>query len=187
MSASLKAFIPRLSELLRLSPDAVYERQRALRADGLLDHIEGRGPGSGVRLSAESVAILVVALMATDSPTETPAATRRVIRLRRVSLDDAYPDWKVFGRALVKILDDKVLAGRVTALTFFRSDKRVELKIGGNYLEFGSTSLGGSVGIAVTASIRPYDLFEIAHFLAHGEFSARTERLLSVGRRMVRS
>src|SRR4051812_38430022 len=65
--ASLKAFLPTLGKIFGISPDALYSRQRALTALGLLEYVPGRGPGSGVPLSAESVAALVIALMAADS------------------------------------------------------------------------------------------------------------------------
>ena len=64
---SLKAFLPKLSEIVGISADALYSRQRALVQLGVLRAIAGRGPGSGVPLTADNVAALIVALMCADS------------------------------------------------------------------------------------------------------------------------
>lgn len=47
-----------------LSRDALYVRQRALVELKLLDVIPGRGPGSGVPLTAKNVAALLISLIA---------------------------------------------------------------------------------------------------------------------------
>jgi hypothetical protein len=70
MSASLKGYIPALGRLLGLSPAALYERQRALVRDGLMAPEGGRGPGSGVRATAPSVALLLLSVLATDRLSE---------------------------------------------------------------------------------------------------------------------
>src|SRR5215211_4926587 len=61
MSTSLKALIPAIAQVLEMNPATLYERQRALVRSGLLKTKSGRGPGSGVRASADSVAILLIA------------------------------------------------------------------------------------------------------------------------------
>jgi hypothetical protein len=63
----LKWFIPLLSEFLHLTPAALYGRQRELVRAKLLDQAKGQGPGSGVRLSSDAVAMLVIAVLATDN------------------------------------------------------------------------------------------------------------------------
>jgi hypothetical protein len=65
--ASLKSFLPVLSRNLGLTPDALYSRQRALVNLGLLAAKEGRGPGSGVELSADTLAVLLIAIMSADT------------------------------------------------------------------------------------------------------------------------
>lgn len=62
--SSLKAFLPALSDILRLSRDALHNRQRALVELGLLDVVPGRGPGSGAPLTATNVAGLLISLLA---------------------------------------------------------------------------------------------------------------------------
>jgi hypothetical protein len=84
---SLKQFIPVLSDIfVNLSENALYERQRALVRVGLLKPIAGRGPGSGVPLTPESVAMLLIAVLATDNLNETGAATKAVVAAKRVPL-----------------------------------------------------------------------------------------------------
>jgi len=68
---SLKAFLPHLASILGTTPAALYERQRALVRLGVLTVIEGRGPGSGVPLSADNVAALIIALAVTDNLSDT--------------------------------------------------------------------------------------------------------------------
>jgi hypothetical protein len=67
---SLKSFIPSACPHLGVSPAALYERQRALVRLGVLHGKEGKGRGSGVRLSAGAVAALLASLLATDSLSE---------------------------------------------------------------------------------------------------------------------
>lgn len=69
--SSLKSFLPTLSEVVGISADALYSRQRALVQSGVLTAAPGRGPGSGVPLTADNLAALVVALMSADSLQET--------------------------------------------------------------------------------------------------------------------
>jgi hypothetical protein len=83
--SSLKQFIPILSEIFfNLSEHALYERQRALVRVGLLKPIEGRGPGSGVPLNADTVAMLMVAALATDNLSEIGEATKTLIAAERI-------------------------------------------------------------------------------------------------------
>jgi hypothetical protein len=68
---SLHKFLPQISGFLSTTPAALYERQRQLVRLGILTAEKGRGPGSGVELSAESLAALLVALLATDNLSDT--------------------------------------------------------------------------------------------------------------------
>jgi hypothetical protein len=76
MANSLKAYTPRLAWRLGTTAAALYERQRALVRDGILEQSEGRGPGSGVQLGHYPVALLLVAVLATDSLAETGEKVR---------------------------------------------------------------------------------------------------------------
>jgi hypothetical protein len=76
MASSLKAYAPLLAWRLGTTPAALYERQRALVRDGMLDQSAGRGPGSGVQVGPYPVALLLVAVLATDSLSETTEKVR---------------------------------------------------------------------------------------------------------------
>lgn len=57
---SLNAFLPALSELVGVSQGVLYERQRSLVRLGLINSRPGRGPGSGVSLTAQNLAVLLI-------------------------------------------------------------------------------------------------------------------------------
>lgn len=76
--SSLKSFLYAISPLLGVSFAALYERQRALVKLELLSVEPGRGPGSGVPLSADNVAAMIICVLATDGLSE---VDQRVIEL----------------------------------------------------------------------------------------------------------
>lgn len=82
--SSLKGYTPRLAEILGSTPGALYERQRELARAGLLDQDQqdGRGPGSGVRTSWGSVALLVTSMLATDSLSDSATRTKSIADAR---------------------------------------------------------------------------------------------------------
>ena len=65
--SSLKSFLYGVAPIVGISPAALYERQRALVKLGLLTVTPGRGPGSGVPLSADNVAVMVICLLAAET------------------------------------------------------------------------------------------------------------------------
>ena len=67
---SLKAFAPVLASILGTTPAAVYERQRALVRAKVLPTPAGRGRGNGLPATAENVALMLMAIMATDNLSE---------------------------------------------------------------------------------------------------------------------
>ena len=62
----LKTYLSTLSPLLGQSEEILYERQRALVREGLLESVSGRGPGSGVRADEKALAVFLVSLLAHD-------------------------------------------------------------------------------------------------------------------------
>jgi hypothetical protein len=76
--ASLKAFLPNVARAFGTTPDALYSRQRALIRLGLLPVLEGKGPGSGVLLTADTLAVLIIAILTADTLAETD---QRVVAL----------------------------------------------------------------------------------------------------------
>src|SRR5882757_855812 len=116
MAPSLKAFLPILASALNEKPDTLYERQRALVREGLLESLPGRGRGSGVQATAESVATLLIGIMGSVSLADAGPAAR--------SLSDAKHGAKCpltgaknFHAALAAILSDDRVAKRVTGIT----------------------------------------------------------------------
>jgi hypothetical protein len=65
--AGLKSFLFGAAPILGISPLALYERQRALVTLGVLKAAEGRGPGSGVPLTAHNIAAVVISLLTAQS------------------------------------------------------------------------------------------------------------------------
>ncbi|MDI4231427.1 hypothetical protein OZ411_01190 [Bradyrhizobium sp. Arg237L] len=80
--SSLKAFLPKLSEIIGISADALYSRQRALVQLGVLNAKPGRGPGSGAPLEAHNLAALLLALLCADSLQETDDKVRLLCEAR---------------------------------------------------------------------------------------------------------
>jgi len=63
----LRTFLKDFAETTQLARfDTLYERQRELVRCGLLPQLRGRGPGSGVPLSAETLATFLIGVLATD-------------------------------------------------------------------------------------------------------------------------
>jgi hypothetical protein len=102
---SLKAFLPKIAGPLKMSPTALYERQRALMRLGILEGKEGWGPGSGVHLSAETLAALVASLLATDNLSEVDERVAYLLSADSVgSGGQCVTNAKTFGEALTRIL-----------------------------------------------------------------------------------
>jgi hypothetical protein len=91
MTSSLKAYMPSLAWRLGTTAAALYERQRALVRGGILEQSEGRGPGSGVHLDPHAVALLLLAVLATDSLSETAEKVTVFAKARSTMPDHRCP------------------------------------------------------------------------------------------------
>jgi len=100
---SLKGFTPTLGKAVGMSAAAVYERQRALVRGGLLQVESGKASGSGVRLTEESLALLLVALLATDNLSQTEECTRTFANLKSIARRCPFTDEATFIAALSTI------------------------------------------------------------------------------------
>ncbi|MBT1516444.1 hypothetical protein KIP88_39090 [Bradyrhizobium sp. SRL28] len=112
----MKSFIPDLARILGETPGALYERQRALVREGLLESAVGHGPGSGVRATQESVTMLLIGLLASVSLAEAgPLAESlaNAVHGAKCPLTGA----KVFQAALTRILLDESLSKRVNEIS----------------------------------------------------------------------
>jgi hypothetical protein len=75
-NVGLKSFLSVLGPIFEETPIALYERQKSLVAEGLLQPMAGRGPGSGVRATPETVAILATGMLASVELTGSGRRTR---------------------------------------------------------------------------------------------------------------
>jgi hypothetical protein len=107
MSSSLKGYIAGLARILGVTPGALYERQRALVRSGLLPSEGGRGPGSGVRVTDSSVAMLLISMLATERLTDAGRRTDYVYRSKPVSGQCPLTGTKNFGSALETLLNSQ--------------------------------------------------------------------------------
>jgi hypothetical protein len=105
MANSLKAYAPLLAWRLGTTSAALYERQRALVREGILDQSEGRGPGSGVQLGHYPVALLLVAVLATDSLSETAEKVRILATAKSTDGQCPLTGEKTFVEAIARVLD----------------------------------------------------------------------------------
>jgi hypothetical protein len=128
---SLHASIVPLSKILRLSPHALYERQLALVAKGLLPGRTGRGPGSGTPFSAETVAVLLISMLATDGIKDSAKATRALCdaRLTAVSIGQEYElgNPQTFKAAMVNALTNDAVVNKITFLRVHRRSSIAEI------------------------------------------------------------
>lgn len=124
--SSLKGYTIALARILETSPAALYERQRALVRAGLLDLGDGRGPGSGVRSSAASVALLLVAVLAADGLSEVAERTALAAKL---PIKDRGPFGRAknFEQALSYILAATGRSGEIDRITVSRTGKWAEI------------------------------------------------------------
>ena len=147
MISSLKGYIPGLARLLETTPAALYERQRALVRAGLLAPEEGRGPGSGVRATAPSVALLVLSVLATESLSETDARVRALADMRPAGGEECpLTKARSFGQALAALLGRLAQAAKVNEIAVSRSVDRASF----TYREGRQTKTSHFAGAAKT-------------------------------------
>lgn len=129
--SSLQASIVPLSKILGVSPHALYERQLALMGKGLLPPRTGRGPGSGAPFSAETVAVLLISMLATDSIEGSAEATRALCDARLMSVpigqEDELGNPQTFKAAMVNALSSDAVVSKITWLRIHRRSVLVEI------------------------------------------------------------
>jgi len=114
---------------LGTTPDALYERQRALVRAGLIDPGEGRGPGSGVRATAPAVAFLLISTLATDRLNESGSRAQTLANARPKNRKRCpFTGMVRFVDALATVLTQSEKADRVIEITVSRTADRAEIK-----------------------------------------------------------
>jgi hypothetical protein len=126
---SLKTYTAKLAKLLGTTPAVMYERQRALVKAGLLINERGRGPGSGVKATGESVATLLVAAISANNLSET---AERMLDI--AATKSTKPNRAFFLDTVVDLLKSKERAGNVHLITISRSSAEASITYGRNKL-----------------------------------------------------
>ena len=190
MIGSLKAYAPRLASLLGTTPAALYERQRALVRAGLLTQPQGRGPGSGVPVRPYEVALLFIAVLASDSLSDTSEKVRLVSTARSSADDNVCPltGEQTFVEAVARVLDrshdhwrkvDDITVHRTTGAgsISYKGDRDAGI----SYFN-PARRAPQSRGLAVDASLRRELIIEIASDLKKIADSERHERAAALQR-----
>ena len=121
--SSLKGYTTALARHLDTSPAALYERQRELVRGGALDAGDGRGPGSGVRATSPSVAMLIIAVLATDSLSETSEVVGLLAKAKTTSDAHPFKETKTLIDTLAFMLTSKVWSSRIVQISIVRTER----------------------------------------------------------------
>ena len=109
----LKTYLSTLSPRLGLTHQMLYERQRALVRHGLLENVEGRGRGSGVRADEKSLSVFLISLLAHDLLVLTFVAEIFCV-MKNDEGKCPVTGARTFQEAMQRVLGDEKLAERVT-------------------------------------------------------------------------
>lgn len=127
--ASMAGFIPGLAEMLGVKASTLDERQKALVRAGLLTTKPGRGPGSGVKATPESVAMLLISMLAPGGLAQTHLEAKAIAKLESEGEACRLTGKKTFKASLSAILADEGLARYVGAIRADRAGTRFGAKI----------------------------------------------------------
>ena len=178
---SLKGLISHVSALTGMSEAAVYERQRALVRAGLLKTERGRGPGSGVRGTPKSVALLLISLLTTGNLSEAGVSTRIFANLENKEGSCPLTGKRTFAEAVTAILESKELAQRIIAINVSQEIRETEIAYrdpnkGGSIPSSSKFGLAGQPeepGLSLRASLSGYVLNRMVDIFAFYKGEAR--------------
>jgi hypothetical protein len=125
---SLKTLIPELADALEMKPSSIYERQRALTRAGLLEMRPGKGPGSGVLATPESLAFLLISLTV-PSLSEVERQTKAIAVLKTRRKRCPLTGKGTFGGALTAVLQSEKLAKRTSFFVVERGGSEYDATI----------------------------------------------------------
>lgn len=146
----LKTYLPALASHLATTADALYERQRKLVKSGVMVGSTGRGPGSGVRVSPNTVSLMIIAMMATDELTDLENSVQKLALQKSDSSRCPLTGASNFGDALAFIISNEALASSVISISVVRSQRFAEV----TFQKRGSSRYDGSSFGRPKASIR---------------------------------
>jgi hypothetical protein len=179
--ASLKSFLGGAADILGMTGDALYERQRALVALGVLNPREGRGPGSGVPLTPENVGAVIISALAGQNTSPTDKWIRQLINSPPVNMHDSplhipkgmKPESVTFGAAVGALLagqttqwpmhgDRELMAIRVT---HWQGGQLLWYPTGGFRTEYRAKARGERLPpISLSAELRDVTLQKLISF-----------------------
>jgi hypothetical protein len=136
--SSLKRLITDVSTLTGMSQAAVYERQRALVRARLLKTERGRGPGSGVRGTPESMALLLISLLATGNLSDVGLSTSTFANLENKEDSCPLTGKRTLAEAVTALLASKELARSIITINLSQETKESEIA-------YRDPSKGGSI------------------------------------------
>ena len=168
--SSLKAFLPQLADVIGSTPAALYERQRALVRHGVLQPLVGRGPGSGVELSADAIAALLISVGAASSLSEVDSRITKYCEAQSAIGKCLFTNQKRLRGALTVILTDPNLLDRtgdivvhheypLVTIDYRREDGEIEMSL------FGTTKPLPQSRSKMCSLIRSQRLSEISNLL----------------------
>jgi hypothetical protein len=114
---SLQGCLPALAEVLNMNRTTLYERQRALVREGLLDALPGHGRGSGVRATPESIAMLTIGMLASVNLADVGPLARSFSEAGSIASKCPLTGAKTLHAALSRILSDDSVAKRVNGIS----------------------------------------------------------------------
>lgn len=170
---SLTSVLPDLAPSLGLTPQALYERKRALIKLDLLPSPQGRGRRSGAVAGPETVALLVIAVMVTDNLSDTDDRVRRLAsapfvgkrRNSRCPITNA----ATFRDALAFLLSDRAPISRETDTLLAINVSRFEPKATISYFMWPELKEPVHTEFGLTEN-RKFNLLSVNSELPHDAF-----------------
>jgi hypothetical protein len=130
----LKTYLPDLVPFLGQTREMLYERQRALVRCGALYAEPGRGPGSGVKADAESLAIFLISILSHDLLVHSPI-TQAFSWMKSESGKCPITGAKTFKEAIEKVLSNERLADKVGSIIVNRNQQTAIIEFLGPLLK----------------------------------------------------
>jgi hypothetical protein len=132
---SLQGCLPSLAEVLNVNRTTLYERQRALTREGLLEALPGHGRGSGVRATPESFAMLTIGMLASVNLADVGPLARSLGRATLIDSECRLTGAKTLHAALSRIFADESLAERVSGISVHVNAGRAAIGFDGSNAE----------------------------------------------------
>jgi hypothetical protein len=132
---SLQGCLPALAEVLNVNRTTLYERQRALTREGLLEALPGHGRGSGVRATPESFAMLTIGMLASVNLADVGPLARSLGRATLIDSECRLTGAKTLHAALSRIFADESLAERVSGISVHVNAGRAAIGFDGSNAE----------------------------------------------------